>query len=327
MHDKEIPWYMRLTMVNNRTGGIAFAMYPCDKFEMLESLDLCELPYGSGEYSHLAKSANGVEADSLQVALSGIIESSGHPPSIHELNYLGTQIQRMSKIERSHLEQEIVGLPGAIITDAINAAHRLLLIDLVYDGESLSDRAVLWEKGDSYLRVQFVLDDEKEYGLEEEGVWVNCPAEKEELKAVAEKLGGTSYHDLLVKDIYAVVDKIADDMIHEFLSFDDFNHWAHAMKDNDVIRELSKYKAILEFEGCMDIREATVLAGKLDDYEFYQGETLSEVGNRYRNDNPMEDDEEDMETLADFLGFEDTHYGIVRKADEATLEQHGQELI
>lgn len=42
MRDKGIPWFMRLTIQNSRTGQRAFAMYPCEKYEMLESLDRCQ---------------------------------------------------------------------------------------------------------------------------------------------------------------------------------------------------------------------------------------------------------------------------------------------
>lgn len=66
-----------------------------------------------------------------------------------------------------------------------------------------------------------------------------------------------------------------------------------------------------------------MLAGKLDDYEFYQGETLGEVGKRYRDHNSYD---YDYEELAEDLGFEETNYGIVQIADGPKLEQRGLKL-
>lgn len=35
----KLPWFLRLTLVNNAAGQTAFAMYPEDKYTILESLD------------------------------------------------------------------------------------------------------------------------------------------------------------------------------------------------------------------------------------------------------------------------------------------------
>lgn len=324
MTDKEIPWFMRLTIQNSRTGQQAFAMYPCDKYEMLESLDWCQLPYGSGDYTHLAVSYNGVDADSLQEALIGIIENQEHPPSIRELNFLGEQIQRMSAQMRSDLEQEIAGKPNAAIADAITAAYRLLSESVVYDGVSMSDRAVLLGDDEPYIQVQLVPHGGNLNLDEEKSIWVNCPIHEDELKAAAKQLGVGSYRDLEMGAIHGIVEKIAEDMLYtDGSTFDEINELARTMKEHDVVRELGKYKAILEYESCFDVGEAAVLAGKLGDYEFYQGETLGEVGNRYRDHNPYD---LDCEKLAEDLGFEDTNYGIVRIAGGPKLEQRGLEL-
>ena len=315
---------MRLTIQNSRTGQQAFAMYPCDKYEMLESLDWCQLPYGSGDYTHLAVSYNGVDADSLQNTLTGVIENPEHPPSIRELNCLGEQIQRMSEQMRSCLEHEIAGRPNATIADAINAAYRVLSENMVYDGISMSDRAVLLSDDEPYIQVQLVPHSDNPNPDEEDGIWVDCPVHKDELQAAAKLLGVGSYRDLEMGAVYGIVEKITVDMLYDDGStFDEINGLARAMKEHGVIRELGKYKAILEFENCFDIGKATVLAGKLDDYEFYQGETLGEVGKRYRDHNSYD---YDYEKLAENLVFEDTNYGIVRKADGPKLEQRSLEL-
>lgn len=106
---QDIPWFMRLTIRNNETGRTAFAMYPCGKFEILESMDRCGVG-NSGGYSHLAIAANGVKADSLQLALRGVIEHATRPPSVQELNYLGSLIQELSKDQRQSLERDIAGI-------------------------------------------------------------------------------------------------------------------------------------------------------------------------------------------------------------------------
>lgn len=324
MRDKGIPWFMRLTIQHSRTGQKAFAMYPCEKYEMLESLDWCQLPYGSGDYTHLAVSYNGVDADSLQETLTGIIENPECPPSIRELNCLGELIQRMSTQTRSCLEQEIAEKPNAAIADAINAAYRLLSESMVYDGISMSDRAVLLGDDEPYIQVKLIANSDDLDLDEEDGIWVNCPVHEDELKAAAEQLGVGSYRDLEMGDVCAIIEKITTDMLCDAISsFDEINELARAMKEHGVIRELGKYKAILEFENCFDVGEAAELAGKLDDYEFFQGETLGEVGNRYRDHSPYD---LDYEELAEALGFEETHYGIVRKSDEPKLEQRGLEL-
>lgn len=324
MTNKGIPWFMRLTIQNSRTGQQAFAMYPCEKYEMLESLDWCQLPYGSGDYTHLAVSYNGVDTDSLQDTLTGVIENLEHPPSIRELNCLGEQIQRMSAQMRFCLEQEIAGQANATIADAINAAYRLLSESIVYDGISMSDRAVFLSDDEPYIQVQLVPHSDNLNLDEEDGIWVNCPVHEDELQAAAEQLGVGSYRDLEMGTVYGIVEKITVDMLYDDGStIDEINELARTMKEHSVIRELGKYKAILEFENCFDVGEAAVLAGKLDDYEFYQGETLGEVGNRYLDHNPYDFD---YGELAEDLGFEETNYGIVRIADGPKLEQRGLEL-
>lgn len=314
MPNKENPWLMRLTIQNSRTGQKAFAMYPCEKYAMFESLDWCRLPYGSGDYTHLAVSYNGTRADSLQNTLAGVIENATHPPSIKELNFLGEQIQRMPKQMHSSLEKEIAGNPAATIIEAINATHRLLLEDVVYDGVSMSDRAVLLGSDEPYIRVQLMADGDTLNPDEEDGIWVNCPIQEAELQTVAEALGVSSYRDLAMVSVDGITDKLVVDMLYDKeIAFDEINELARAMKAHDIVRELGKYKAILEFESCFDIEEAAELAGKMDDYEFFQSDTLDQAGSRYRNHNPH-----DLEygEMAEDLGFEETNYGVVRKADE-----------
>ena len=41
-------WSLHLTLLNNRTGQKIGANYPKNKYEILEMLDRCQIPYGSG---------------------------------------------------------------------------------------------------------------------------------------------------------------------------------------------------------------------------------------------------------------------------------------
>ncbi len=325
MNNKEKPWFMRLTIQNNRTGQQSSAIYPCNKYEMLENLNWCQIPYGSGNYSHLATSYIRVAADSLQEALAGIIENKDHPPSIMELNCLGEQIQRMSSQTRICLEKDISEKPDATIVEIINTAYLLLSENVVYDGISMSGRAVLLGDDEPYFRIQLIVDSNTEELGEEDGIWINCPASESDLESAVKQLGVTSYYDLETGAIYGVIDEFLAEEYCEGMpyTFDEINELARAMKEYDVIRDLGKYKAILNYESYVDIKKASVLAEKLDNYEFYYGEELGEVANLYRNHNP---DNLDYEELIEELGFEDTNYGIVRTAGEPEIRQRGPEL-
>lgn len=312
MPNKICPWFMRLTMVNQITGQSTFAMYPQDKYSLLESLDCCQLPYGNGEYMHLAASPNKV-TNSLQIALTGVIESMEHPPSIKELNHLGEQIQRMSPESRADMERQLADMPNGIITDAINATHRLLFEDIVYDGVSLSDRPLLLGEDEPYIRVQLVPDDDKSYDGAEDGVWLNCPAGEDEPEAAAKKLGVDS-GNLRVNTIDGLLATSDLDIIEVGIgTFSDINNLAYTMKEYGIVQEMGKFKAILEFESCVDFGEAAVLAGKLEDYEFYR---QADLCNRYQSDTPGVTCEE----LADDLGFEQSTYGFIRNSDEQRME-------
>lgn len=324
MCEKGIPWFMRLTLENSQTGQQGFVMYPCEKFEMLESLDWCQIPYGSGSYAHKAVSYNGVKADSLQKILTAVIESEEHPPSMKELNYLGEQIQRMSAQMRSCMEQEMEQQSSATIVDAINATHRVLSENKIYDGRSMSDRSVLSDADEPYIQVRLHLPDDSIEQEEESGIWVDFPIYEDELKTIAKQLRADSYHDLEICDIYSIFYRIETDMMSDaYYDLEKVNKLAWAMKEHNVVKELGKYKAILDYEICFDVEEAAVLAGKLDEYEFYQGKTLSEVGILYHDHDPCR---QNYEGIAEDLGFEETNYGIVRRIEEQRLEQDAMQL-
>jgi hypothetical protein len=73
-------------------------------------------------------------------------------------------------------------------------------------------------------------------------------------------------------------------------------------------------------ESCFDVKGAIELAGNLDSYEFYPGDSLSYVGKRFQNQNPYEQAEDE---LAEDLDFEETDYGTVRKIDETEQTHSG----
>lgn len=323
-------WFMRLTIRNTDTGKTAFAMYPSSRYERLESLDACGVPYGGGNYNHLAVSYNGVEADSLQRALTGVIEHKDHPPSISELNFLGAQICAMPVQERSRMEQQLANNPDATIVEAINLANKIAGYGYAahYDGISMATRFERFSPDEPYLKVRLATEDEA-YTVEDAGIWVDCPTSDAELKAVADKLGVDSYHDLEVCDVYGILENIADDMCGEFsTTFDRLNALAKAMKDNEIFRQSAKYKAVLSVESYCDLKRAAELAANLDSYEFYQGESLADVGRRFQAQNSDEYDVEDWEPdeVAEHMGFEESEYGTLREIDGLEQKHTGPTL-
>lgn len=100
-------WSLHLTLLNNRTGQKIGANYPKNKYEILEMLDRCQIPYGSGDYAHLAVPFPDGTPDSLQLKLAGVIENEHCPPSIRQVNFLAEQLQRMSAESREALMQEL----------------------------------------------------------------------------------------------------------------------------------------------------------------------------------------------------------------------------
>ena len=103
-------WSLHLTLLNNRTGQKIGANYPKNKYEILEMLDRCQIPYGSGDYAHLAVPFPDGTPDSLQLKLAGVIENEHCPPSIRQVNFLAEQLQRMSAESREALMQELKAL-------------------------------------------------------------------------------------------------------------------------------------------------------------------------------------------------------------------------
>lgn len=314
---RKLPWYLRLTLVNKMSGKKAFTMYPEDTYSILDSLDLCQVPYGSGEYHHLAVNPYGAYDDDLLEDLAGVIESEEHPPTIQELNYLGGQLQRMTGAQRAELGRQVSWVPEATITDAINTSHRLLDQELVYDGRAMADRAVLLDEKEPYIRVHLVPDDDDLSELQENGIWVDCPAKDSDLEAIAQKLGASALNAFSVDDmggLLAFSDVPLIENNSPFVAFKDINNLARTMKEKDILQQLGKFKALLQMECCADFDEAVVLAGKLDHYEYCR---QAEFESRCQ----IVGLDTDWERVAHDLDFEDTDYGLIRPVGEQELDQ------
>lgn len=308
---------MRLTLVNSQTGQTAAITYPAEKSEILDALDQCQLPYGSGEYTHLPVSPYRVEPDSLQVELARMIDDLGHPPSIHELNYLGEKIQEMSKEGRTAYERELKRYPGIDIISTINMAHGILLQDKFYDGVSMAGRAVLLDEREPLLRVQLTSEG---IGAPDDpacGVWLDCPASEAKQAEVAQSMGVDSLDELTVNaitDIAVLGGTYLWEAQECFTRFSDINRMAFALQAQGGIAQAAKFKAALMLESCYEFYVAADIAERLHEYEFYRS---TEFLDKLQRINPNAD----ADVLADELGFEETDYGYVRKAGEQTLEQ------
>lgn len=225
----KIPWLMRLTLVNAETKEESFVMYPCSKYEMLESMDCCGLPYGSGSYIHLMVGNNPVVMDRLQYVLGSVIEHPDHPPSIRELNYLGTQIQKMSDQDREHMAQTIETMNHASIVEAINLTHKLLQENNLYDGLSLAGREVLLEENEPYTRFLLAPEDMDYEDAQKTGVWRNTPVDMADLEKISRQFGLDSIQSLEVIEVDTVIEKIGVDMAEDFDSLNGLNQLAKAM--------------------------------------------------------------------------------------------------
>lgn len=303
-------WRLRLTIMNKHTGQSSMTVYPQDKYTTLEDLDYCQLPYGSGDYRHLLSEDVDRYSDSLHVALTGVIENEEHPPSIQELNHLGLQIQKLTAEGRAQLEKQLMEMPDATITNALNAIYTLLSENKFYDGISLANRSVLLEKDEPLLRVQMVVDDDESHDSLEEGYWLDCPSKKGDLEKAAFELG-VNIDELCTNAIDGVLACSVLDLFDPSMNYcdlDEYDELTCAMQEKNIIQQLGKFKAVLAMEGCTDVPEATELARKLDEYEFC---LLTDLHTRYE----CPDYKVDYSIVADNLDLEQTNYGFVRNSN------------
>ena len=237
-------WSLHLTLLNNRTGQKIGANYPKNKYEILEMLDRCQIPYGSGDYAHLAVPFPDGTPDSLQLKLAGVIENEHCPPSIRQVNFLAEQLQRMSAESREALMQELTDMPMAVITDVIRIAGRLLSELPLPQTIDLSERAVLLTEQEPYFRLNVAaLESEST----EDGVWLDLPMQNGALEQLMLHLDVQDTDELEIRGLSGVVSP--DDLeLGEYEIFladiHDYDAFARTLMECVPIHAMAKYKAL-----------------------------------------------------------------------------------
>lgn len=310
-------WHMRLTIVNEEGGQTAMAMYPNSLYAILETLDKCQIPYEDGRYRHLVASPNGVPADELQTALTPVIENEENPPSIRELNYLGELIQEMTDQERKRLAGELLAAPQATISDVYTAIQHICPDrDVECENTSLKERSVQLGAEAPYIRIQLIRA-EDDPGDEKAGIWVNCPATEEQIAEAAKTAGVKSLEELqpnMMDGVFSYNNLYLTEQDGRFESFHEINRLVVAMKEHEVLQEIGKFKAVLYFEGCRGFERATVLAGRLDDYELF---SRADLERKSQEAGPSELDDDVLSEL----GIVETPYGFVRQTGGISIDE------
>ena len=297
-------WSLHLTLLNNRTGQKIGANYPKNKYEILEMLDRCQIPYGSGDYAHLAVPFPDGTPDSLQLKLAGVIENEHCPPSIRQVNFLAEQLQRMSAESREALMQELTDMPMAVITDVIRIAGRLLSELPLPQTIDLSERAVLLTEQEPYFRLNVAaLESEST----EDGVWLDLPMQNGALEQLMLHLDVQDTDELEIRGLSGVVSP--DDLeLGEYEIFladiHDYDAFARTLMECVPIHAMAKYKALL-LARPTSIQGATKLATRLSCYEFFRYAELQDLLQEHKL-------HMDCRTLADHLNFDETNYGFIR---------------
>mgnify|MGYP007048165415 CR=1 FL=1 len=211
------------------------------------------LPHHAAEI--LQQRMDGRRKDSLTKTLAGIIGSKTAPPTMHELNFLAVQIQRMPERKRTAFRKSISQLSDSSMADILRLAQDYSQMRVDADMRDLSERAVLWDESNPYFRVSI------RPSQDEKSQIIGCPIVESALTAIQNRLG--------IRDIDAHIEQVNSVVsCGSEVSFADINRWASALKENHVGQQLGKYKAVLELEDCADFETAIALAGRLDEYEF-----------------------------------------------------------
>lgn len=296
-----------LQVQNKKTKRDKLIVYPCDKYEFLRAVSECQLEYGSGDYIHFVNHRM-KEDDSFYRTMAYVIENPSSPPSFQELNYFSKQIQKMPDAGLRELEQKLKNTPNATITEAINITHSLLSDNIIYDGVSMSERRVVLENNEAYIRARLVSDLEQA----QEGIWIDLPARKDDFETAAQELGLGNAKDLIISEIQTCSNEIFESF-YEDNPFSDrsigtINALAKAMKENITPQELAKFDAAMQMEVCLDDYEkASEIAKNLDNYVFF---TEKELFDRYK-DTHDDLDYGKLEEIASEFWLENTCYGYV----------------
>ena len=267
-------------------------------------LDRCQIPYGSGDYAHLAVPFPDGTPDSLQLKLAGVIENEHCPPSIRQVNFLAEQLQRMSAESREALMQELTDMPMAVITDVIRIAGRLLSELPLPQTIDLSERAVLLTEQEPYFRLNVAaLESEST----EDGVWLDLPMQNGALEQLMLHLDVQDTDELEIRGLSGVVSP--DDLeLGEYEIFladiHDYDAFARTLMECVPIHAMAKYKALL-LARPTSIQGATKLATRLSCYEFFRYAELQDLLQEHKL-------HMDCRTLADHLNFDETNYGFIR---------------
>ncbi len=136
--------------------------------------------------------------------------------------------------------------------------------DEIYDGKSLAGRSVMLEPGDPVISL-LLHSDEFECGPED-GEWLRCPARPEEIDAVLKKLEVKSLDDLYVHEVNCIVPALVGAALYA-RDIHEVNALAGLIQARGGA-ELAKYKAVCEMESVEGISHATLLANRLDEYDF-----------------------------------------------------------
>ena len=311
---KQEPWWLPVILVNAKTGSIAEITYPCGNAEMIEALARCKIPYGSGAYYHKVEEdhIDGRRKDSLTKTLAGIIGSKTAPPTMHELNYLATQIRCMPERKRTAFRKSISQLSDSSMADIFRVVQDYSQIHTDDNGRDLSERAVLLEENTPYFQVVLRSPQTEEPGI------INCLVDNSALAEIQNRLG--------IRNIDAHIEQINGVLrCDSEVSFADINRWASVLKENHVGQQFGKYKAVLELEDCTDVETAITLAGRLDEYEFCPDADMQDVLGRYIQNADQLDYDDEMDA-AEKLGIADTDHGIVKRADSAPTMQFDMQL-
>jgi len=311
MAGKTVSWALHLMLVNDDSGDAVDIVYPSSRFHILEQMNKCRIPYGSGRYHHMARTMDDYEGDCLQKALSHAIENKDSPPSIKEMNYLAETIQKMSARQRVEFEKAVSEL--TTIRESVDIAGKMVGKNFPFTELSETNRAELWNEDDPYFRIRFVQDGERWFE-DEHGVWVDFPATDDELQRAAAVMGVHSLQELRECQVDGVV------KCGSSLTLKDINRWAKALKECHIGEQLGKYKAVLDFEDCTDLEGAMELAAKIDEYEFFPMADFDEILDKYQSGASQFDYDEQMD-LADELGIGMTEYGIVKKSGQTQAEE------
>ena len=202
MAGKTVSWALHLMLVNDDSGDAVDIVYPSSRFHILEQMNKCQIPYGSGRYHHMARTMDDYEGDRLQKALAHAIENKDSPPFIKEMNYLAETIQKMSARQRVEFEKAVSGL--TTIRESVDIAGKMVGKNFPFTELSETNRAELWNEDEPYFRIRFVQDGERWFE-DEHGVWVDFPATDDELQRAAAVMGVHSLQELRECQVDGVV--------------------------------------------------------------------------------------------------------------------------